>query len=808
MDHGLGADGDLGVECRRHPQQQPGHREQPQLQRVAGDRRFDLLRLQRGDLRLGHPHRPDRLHPQRRGLHRQYGHHPAHDPADHTPDHPAHHHPAADRPGPPGREARPRGDLGPQRLRQPRLVALARHRPGQRRLQRLPRRHQGQLRPADRRDRLPRLRRRRRRQLHRAGRGRRQRAGRLTGVAVLRRRLPRRADLAAGRRHHPRRRRLHLRGQRRLRRRPRRRRPARSGPEVVPHQLQGQLAVRLHRRHDHGRHHARRHPAVAHRPGPQHPLRRALHAVPGLRLRRRRQGRGRDEDRRRHHRRHRQGDRQLQRRLPQLLRLRPVGTRVPERLQRADRRRDADGQLRPAARHRLILGRQLRQPGGPLPGRHRLPRRQAALDHHGPRLLHAYGDRRLGLAGRQAHRALEVRLQRLGQQRIRRPGRPPAGHRRPRRRRQGRDRVRRHGRGRQRRPAVEHRAGPRRRAARRRPRPLAPRPGGLQGRRGHLQARRLVRRRQDRQDPVVQPQLRLRQRPRGLRRRVRGQPRRRVLVGRRQRPVQHHGPEHRPQARLGELPRLVGRRPGARTRGRHAHRQVRHQLRRPAADRLRRALQQRDQGHPEPVGRPLRRLARGGDLAHHRQPGAADLRHPRPHRPAHHHAAARHAVPHRHRLAEHRLQPAAAPQLLHRQQHADRAAPHRLHPLTVPRHGRAGGDTRPPARPPRTAPGKMAGCRSHSATPPPCCRCCATAGPADRWWPRRWSRARWHPTSPTSPTRWCTAPSASASSPTARSACPPRTSPSPRRSRPAGTCCCASRWSHCCPTGGRTPPTP
>ena len=43
-----------------------------------------------------------------------------------------------------------------------------------------------------------------------------------------------------------------------------------------------------------------RHPAVADRPGPQHPRRRALHAVPGVRLRRRRQGRGRDEDRRRH----------------------------------------------------------------------------------------------------------------------------------------------------------------------------------------------------------------------------------------------------------------------------------------------------------------------------------------------------------------------------------------------------------------------------------------------------------------------------------------------------------------------------
>ena len=87
-----------------------------------------------------------------------------------------------------------------------------------------------------------------------------------------------------------------------------------------PDQRQGQLPVRLHRQHDRRRRQARRHPPVAHRPGPQHPLRRALHAVPGVRLRRRRQGRGRHEDRRRHGRRNRRGHRQLLGRPPQLQR--------------------------------------------------------------------------------------------------------------------------------------------------------------------------------------------------------------------------------------------------------------------------------------------------------------------------------------------------------------------------------------------------------------------------------------------------------------------------------------------------------
>ena len=44
---------------------------------------------------------------------------------------------------------------------------------------------------------------------------------------------------------------------------------------------------------------------------------------------------------------------------------------------------------------------------------------------------------------------------------------------------------------------------------------------------------------------------------------------------------------------------------------------------------------------------------------------------------------ARHPVPGRHRLAEHRLQPAAAPELLHRRRHEHPAVAGRVHTLTV-----------------------------------------------------------------------------------------------------------------------------
>jgi hypothetical protein len=122
---------------------------------------------------------------------------------------------------------------------------------------------------------------------------------------------------------------------------------------------------------------AQRHPAVADQPGPQHPGRRALHPVPGLRLRRRRRRRGGDEDRRRHRRRAPAGHRQRLRGLPQLQRLHPDRAGVPDHVQRPHRRRPVDRELRAAARHGLLLGRQLRQPRRPVPGRHRLPGRRS-----------------------------------------------------------------------------------------------------------------------------------------------------------------------------------------------------------------------------------------------------------------------------------------------------------------------------------------------------------------------------------------------------------------------------------------------
>ena len=66
---------------------------------------------------------------------------------------------------------------------------------------------------------------------------------------------------------------------------------------------------RLHRQRLPRRLQAGRHAALAHRPRPQHPRRRALHAVHGLRPRRRRQGRGRVQDRGRHGRRRGHRDR-------------------------------------------------------------------------------------------------------------------------------------------------------------------------------------------------------------------------------------------------------------------------------------------------------------------------------------------------------------------------------------------------------------------------------------------------------------------------------------------------------------------
>ena len=65
--------------------------------------------------------------------------------------------------------------------------------------------------------------------------------------------------------------------------------------------------------------------------------------------------------------------------------------------------------LHRAARHRRRLGRHLRQPRRPLPGRDRLSRRTAAQPGDGARLLHARRARRLELARRRAHQRLDLR---------------------------------------------------------------------------------------------------------------------------------------------------------------------------------------------------------------------------------------------------------------------------------------------------------------------------------------------------------------------------------------------------------------
>ncbi len=99
--------------------------------------------------------------------------------------------------------------------------------------------------------------------------------------------------------------------------------------------------------------------------------------------------------------------------------------------------------------------------------------------------------------------------------------------------------------------------------------------------------------------------------------------------------------------------------------------------RHPPAHRRRRGREQRHQGHARALGRPARRLAGRGGLAHHRQPGATDLQHPDDDQHPAAHPDARPAVPGRGRLAEHRLQPTAAPELLHRRRDGHPArAPH------------------------------------------------------------------------------------------------------------------------------------
>ena len=117
-------------------------------------------------------------------------------------------------------------------------------------------------------------------------------------------------------------------------------------------------------------------------------------------LRRRRPRRGDDEDRRRHDRRRGPAHRQRQRRLPQQLGLRPDRPRVPHGLRRLDGRGDRHRRLRAGPRRCRSVGRHLRQPRRPVPGRDGVPRRRAPQRDLQPRVLHAGGHGRLRLRRR------------------------------------------------------------------------------------------------------------------------------------------------------------------------------------------------------------------------------------------------------------------------------------------------------------------------------------------------------------------------------------------------------------------------
>jgi hypothetical protein len=80
---------------------------------------------------------------------------------------------------------------------------------------------------------------------------------------------------------------------------------------------------------------------------------------------------------------------------------------------------------------------------------------------------------------------------------------------------------------------------------------------------------------------------------------------------------------------------------------------------------------------PSFVRRRPRRLVRGGHLADVQPHGPADPLHAVPDQYADHDPPPRHPVPNGSGLAEHCLQPAPAPQLLHRRQHAYATPPHR-----------------------------------------------------------------------------------------------------------------------------------
>ena len=344
--------GHPGVERHRHPVRCAGHAPRNVGYNVAHrHQRQRHVRLQRfvdrqqpgaePASRSTAPPAPARARPHRRRADRH--------PADPRPSRPPHRRPPRRRPTtPPTPPAGVRADGGPRpgadqrplRQRQPGLLAAARHRDLRGGVQPLPGLDQGQRQPDHRRHQLPRQRRGGRLGVHGAGRGRRRRAGGVGAGAAVRQRLPGRAVAGPGRGQHPERGGYTYSRQRRLASATS---TATASYEIVlkwdPSNAKdnsqsgytGNVYVDAYR--------LDRHPAVADRPGPQHPGRRPLHPVPGVRLRRRRPRRGGHEDRRRHPLRHRPAHRLVVGRLPQLQRLRPVRPGVPDHVQRPDRRR-------------------------------------------------------------------------------------------------------------------------------------------------------------------------------------------------------------------------------------------------------------------------------------------------------------------------------------------------------------------------------------------------------------------------------------------------------------------------------------
>ena len=232
---------------------------------------------------------------------------------------------------------------------------------------------------------------------------------------------------------------------------------------------------------------ARRHPALVDQPGPEHPRGGPLHPVHGLRPRRRRPGRGRLQDRRRHRRRPGQGHRRPAARTTSTPTAR--SSTGPEFFTVFDGRTGAalatadylpprgdlggwggvggnGGNDRTGNRADRFLACVAYLDG-------KLPSVVMCRGYYGRSVLAAWDWRggKLDLAMGLRHRP--------GLSRLRRPGEPQRQRRRRRRRRPGRDRLRVDGRRRRRQGAVLDRPEARRRAPRRRPRPVPARPRSL-----------------------------------------------------------------------------------------------------------------------------------------------------------------------------------------------------------------------------------------------------------------------------------------------------------------------------------------